>query len=38
MGTKHGLQQVDPLSLPMGLQVGRWRVKGWGGRGASGTL
>jgi hypothetical protein len=38
MGTKRALQEVDPLSLPVGQQVGRWRVKGWGGRGAYGTL
>jgi hypothetical protein len=38
MGMKRALQQVDPLSLPVGLQVGRWRVKSWRGRGAYGTL
>jgi hypothetical protein len=38
MGTKQALQEVDPLCLPVGLQVGPWRVKGWGGRGAYGTL
>ena len=38
MGTKRALQEVDPLSLPAGLQVGPWRVKGWGGRGAYGSL
>jgi hypothetical protein len=29
---------VDPFSLPAGLKVGPWRVKGWRGRGAYGTL
>jgi hypothetical protein len=32
------MQEVDPLCLPVGFQVGPWRVKGWGGRGAYGTL
>jgi hypothetical protein len=38
MGTKQALQEVDPLCLPVGFQVGPWRVKGWGGRGSYGTL
>jgi hypothetical protein len=38
MGRKQALQEVDPFSLPVGLQVGQWRVKGWRGRGAYGTL
>jgi hypothetical protein len=38
LGTKRALQEVDPLSLPVGLKVGPWRVKGWRGRGACGTL
>ena len=38
MATKRALQEVDPFSLPVGLQVGQWRVKGWRGRGAYGTL
>ncbi|HLL06976.1 MAG TPA: serine/threonine-protein kinase [Myxococcaceae bacterium] len=38
MGTKRDLKEVDPFSLPVGLQVGQWRVKGWRGRGAYGTL
>ena len=38
MGTKRALQQVDPFSLPAGLRVGPWRIKGWRGRGAYGTL
>ncbi len=38
MGMKRALQEVDPLSLPVGLRVGPWRVKGWRGRGAYGTL
>ena len=31
------LQEVAPLCLPVGLEVGLWRVKGRGGRGAYGT-
>ncbi len=38
MGTKRAVQEVDPLSLPEGTRVGRWRVKGFRGRGAYGTL
>jgi hypothetical protein len=38
LGTKRALQEVDPLSLPVGLKVGPWRVKGWRSRGAYGTL
>jgi hypothetical protein len=38
MGKKQALQEVDPLCLPVGLRVGAWRVKGWRGRGAYGTL
>ncbi|MDY7227193.1 serine/threonine protein kinase [Hyalangium rubrum] len=38
MGTKRPLQEVDPLSLPVGMRVGPWRIEGWGGRGAYGTL
>jgi len=38
MASKRPLQEVDPLSLPVGLSVGRWRVKGWRGRGSYGTL
>jgi hypothetical protein len=38
MGTKRALQEVDPFSLPVGLRVGPWRVKGWRGRGGYGTL
>jgi hypothetical protein len=38
MGRRQALYKVDPLCLPLGLQVGPWRVKGWAGRGASGTL
>ncbi len=38
MRTKRDLQQVDPFSLPVGLRVGPWQVKGWRGRGAYGTL
>ncbi|HEX8702016.1 MAG TPA: serine/threonine-protein kinase [Myxococcaceae bacterium] len=38
MGTKRALLEVDPFSLPAGLKVGPWRVKGWRGRGGYGTL
>ena len=38
MGSKRALQEVDPFSLPVGLKVGPWRVTGWRGRGAYGTL
>jgi len=38
MGTDRALQEVDPLSLPVRLGVGPWRVKAWRGRGAYGTL
>jgi predicted Ser/Thr protein kinase len=38
MGTKRAVPPVDPLSLPVGTQVGAWRVVGWGGRGSNGTL
>jgi hypothetical protein len=38
MASKRPLQEVDPLSLPVGLSVGRWRVKGWRGHGSYGTL
>lgn len=34
-GTEH---EVDPLALPIGTQVGTWRVTGFRGRGAYGTL
>ncbi len=36
--SKRALQEVDPLSLPVGERVGRWRVVGWRGRGSYGTL
>jgi hypothetical protein len=38
MGKKALSQEVDPLSLPLGMQVGPWRVTGFRGRGAYGTL
>jgi serine/threonine protein kinase len=38
MAMRQTLQEVDPLSLPVGFRVGPWRVKGWRGRGAYGTL
>ncbi|WP_224245567.1 serine/threonine-protein kinase [Hyalangium gracile] len=31
-------QEVDPLALPLGTQVGPWQVVGFGGRGAYGSL
>ena len=31
-------QEVDPLALPLGTRVGPWRVTGFRGRGAYGTL
>jgi hypothetical protein len=38
MGMKRAVQEVDPFSLPVGVRVGPWRVKGWRGRGGYGTL
>jgi hypothetical protein len=38
MGTKVLSQEVDPLYLPLGMQVGPWRVTGYRGRGAYGSL
>src|SRR5512140_3480658 len=38
MGKQAPLSEVDPLCLPVGMRVGPWRVKGWGGRGSYGTL
>ncbi|WP_224243490.1 serine/threonine-protein kinase [Hyalangium gracile] len=38
MGKKRPKQEVDPLFLPVGMRVGEWRVQGWRGRGAYGTL
>ncbi|MFL5349022.1 MAG: serine/threonine protein kinase [Hyalangium sp.] len=38
MGKKAPVPEVDPLCLPVGMRVGPWRVKGWGGRGSYGTL
>lgn len=38
MGKKAVEQEVDPLALPLGTQVGPWRVKGFRGRGSYGTL
>ena len=35
---KQPLLEVDPLCLPLGMQIGRWRVTGFRGRGAYGTL
>jgi hypothetical protein len=38
MGKPAALQEVDPLALPLGTRVGPWRVSGFRGRGAYGTL
>jgi hypothetical protein len=38
MGKPRALQEVDPLALPLGTRVGPWRVSGFRGRGAYGTL
>lgn len=38
MGKKVALLDVDPLSLPLGMLIGPWRIVGWGGRGAYGTV
>jgi hypothetical protein len=38
MGKKEPSQEVDPLYLPLGMRVGPWRVTGYRGRGAYGTL
>jgi len=38
MGKKAAEQEVDPLALPVGTRVGEWRVTGFRGRGAYGTL
>jgi hypothetical protein len=38
MRNKAPMQEVDPLALPLGTRVGPWRVTGFRGRGAYGTL
>src|SRR4051812_27982290 len=38
MGKKAPLVKVDPLCLPVGMRIEPWRVMGWRGRGAYGTL
>jgi serine/threonine protein kinase len=38
MGKKEPSEEVDPLYLPLGARVGPWRVTGFRGRGAYGTL
>ncbi|HYH94932.1 serine/threonine-protein kinase [Hyalangium sp.] len=38
MGKKEPLLEVDPLALPIGMLLGPWRIRGWGGRGSYGTL
>ncbi len=38
MGKRQALPAVDPRCLPVGTRVGPWRVTGFGGLGAYGTL
>jgi hypothetical protein len=38
MGKPVAFLEVDPLALPLGTRVGPWRVTGFRGRGAYGTL
>ncbi|MFL5348337.1 MAG: serine/threonine protein kinase [Hyalangium sp.] len=38
MGKQRALLEVDPLSLPVGMRIGSWRVEGFRGRGSYGTL
>jgi len=38
MGKREILPEVDPRCLPVGTRVGRWRVVGFGGLGAYGTI
>ncbi len=38
MGKRQSLPEVDPRCLPVGTRVGPWRVTGFGGLGAYGTL
>ncbi len=38
MRKKAPSQEVDPLALPLGTRVGPWRISGFRGRGAYGTL
>ena len=38
MGTTQPEQVVDPASLPVGMEVGEWRVVSWAGRGTYGTV
>ncbi|MBN1208917.1 MAG: serine/threonine protein kinase [Myxococcaceae bacterium] len=38
MGKRESLPEVDPRCLPVGTRVGPWRVVGFGGLGAYGTL
>ncbi|MBN1210266.1 MAG: serine/threonine protein kinase [Myxococcaceae bacterium] len=38
MGKRLSSLEVDPLSLPPGMRVGSWRIRGWRGRGAYGTV
>lgn len=38
MGKKMPAEEVDPPYLPLGMYLGPWRVTGFRGRGAYGTL
>ncbi|MFL5349559.1 MAG: serine/threonine-protein kinase [Hyalangium sp.] len=38
MDSSPSSQEVDPAYLPPGTRVGPWCVRGWGGRGAYGTV
>ncbi len=38
MGKKVPLLEVDPRCLPLGMRVGPWRIRGWSGRGANGSV
>src|SRR5688500_9668357 len=38
MGTTLPSQVRDPASLPVGTEVGEWRVVSWSGRGTYGTV
>ncbi|MDY7233185.1 serine/threonine protein kinase [Hyalangium rubrum] len=35
---RSAVPELDPASLPMGTQVGPWRLEGWGGRGTYGVV
>ncbi|MDC0713727.1 serine/threonine-protein kinase [Stigmatella sp. ncwal1] len=38
MNVPHPIPELDPLSLPIGSVVDGWRITGWHGRGAYGTV